>query len=566
MADVEGGVGPGSSASESASRRSRARVWYLTTSRQIKSYKRELNRLDEALSRQDVRGIGSPLSRLRGSLGLGVGAGVLIMVAALVMSLLNPKPKNNISEIMVTRSGGRFVQYNGQLHPVTNLASARLIVGKPAEAKIVSDEVISQIPPGVAMGIPKAPDILVPREDQVATWTVCDWHDSAVPLSLLKGGGITTTVIAGRDMLEGGDPLGDDRAVLVKPIDKMDELWLLYRDTRAIVGRSDFATQAALGLTPAHVSSALAVSPALLSAIPPSPVLTAPQLADRGQLSPAVRGSAIGDVLTIGTATGGRAYYLVGRNGVQMIGMVLAQMMINTGSPQKLVTDASTVQNLPRVTVLDDSRFPTKVPTLVSDPALCWQWSKSQQELSAHTRILTSSQTPISDRGRRAAVTLLPNNGSEPQATQTVTAPGRGWYVRVTGNNDNAVSQEQLLWIDPSGDAYPIDAVVPQGSTTKINITYDPTVKALGLNTMYPTPIPWSIAKLYAPGATLSIENAQVELGQVEPVKQVPFPDKNAPKQEQKPQDRPEGAVDPNAVNPGEVTQPSASPSTVPGE
>lgn len=533
-------------------------TWYLTTKLQIKGYKRELNRIHEALSRQDVRGIGSPLARIRGTLALGGLGGVLIVGAAFIMSLLNPKPNNSVSEIMASRSGGLFVQFNDQLHPVYNLASARLIVGKPADAKIVADDVLSRIPPGVPMGIPNAPNILTPREDPVATWTVCDWHDSAVPLSLIKGGDITTTVIAGADLLEGGSPLGDDRAMLVRPVEKMDELWLVYRDTRALVGRNDFAAQAALGLTPAHIASATTVSTALLSAIPPAPVLTAPQLESRGQLSPAVEGASIGDILTTGTATGGRAYYLVGRTGLQMIGPVLAQMMINTGSAQKLIGDPAQIQSLPRVTVVDDSRFPSKVPTLISDPALCWQWSKSNEELSARTQIISAPQTPVSEVGRRVAVRMLPNNGTQPRATQTITAPAKGWYVRVTGNSDTSVAKEQVFWIDPSGASYPIDAVVPDGSN-KVEISFDPTVNALGLNVMWPTPIPAAVSTLYTPGPTLSTKNAQVMLGQVEAAQQVPAPDKNKVRQTDATQTyRPEGAVDPNSVNPGEAGLPPA--------
>lgn len=49
--------------------------WYLTTPRQIKGFKRELNRVDEALSRQDVRGLGSPLTRLRGGMSVGMVLG-----------------------------------------------------------------------------------------------------------------------------------------------------------------------------------------------------------------------------------------------------------------------------------------------------------------------------------------------------------------------------------------------------------------------------------------------------------------------------------------------------------
>ncbi|BBX82210.1 type VII secretion protein EccB [Mycolicibacterium aubagnense] len=498
--------------------------WYLTTPRQIKGFRRELNRVDEALSRQDVRGLGSPLARLRGAMGLGAAAGGLVLVAALVTSLISPKPDGSVAAIMTTRNGGMFVQFNGRLHPVTNLASARLIVGKPDPAQVVTDLALRSMPTGQLMGIPSAPDLLDPRTDRKATWTVCDWRDTAVPLSLLRAGDITTAVIAGDDMLDGGEDLGRTRAELVRPTSDPSQLWLVYRDTRAQVGRDDFAAQAALGLTPAAIDAAVNVSPSLLGTIQPSPALTAPRLADQGQPSPTVNGSAVGDVLTVATASGSRSFYLVGKTGVQLVGPVLAQMMINTGSAQKLVEDPATVQNLPRVSIVDDSRFPSAVPTLTSDPALCWSWSKTVGELSAHTRVFTSSRMPVNEAGRIAAVTLLPNDGSVDQATQSVTRPGAGWYVRTTGNNADSVASEQLLWIDPNGTRYPIDAVLPESGGSAA-ISYDPTVKALGLNSIAPLPIPWAVARLYAPGATLSIKNAQVlQPGMIKPASQVPSP------------------------------------------
>lgn len=496
--------------------------WYLTTPRQIKGFRRELNRVDEALSRQDVRGLGSPLKRLRGSMGLGVAVGALILVAAFVVSLISPKPDGSIAAIMTTRNGGMFVQFNGRLHPVTNLASARLIVGKPEPAKVVTDTALRSMPTGPLMGIPNAPNLLEPRTDTSATWTVCDWRDTAVPLSLLRSGDITTAVIAGADMLDGGEDLGQTRAILVRPSSDPEQLWLIYGDTRAQVGRSDFAAQAALGLTPAIIDSAVLVSDSLLGAIEPSPALTAPKLADRGQASPAVDGAAIGDVLTVTTASGSRAFYLVGKTGVQLVGQVLAQMLINTGSSQHLVDDPATVQNLPRVSIVDDGRFPAAVPTLESEPALCWSWSKSEGELTATTRVFTNSTLPITEAGRIAAVTLLPNNGSVEQATESVMRPGYGWYARTTGNDIDSVAAEQLLWIDPNGTRYPIDAVMSAGADA--NVSYDPTVKALGFESIAPVPIPWAVAKLYAPGATLSIADAQVMQGTITAATQVPNP------------------------------------------
>ncbi|SIM04770.1 type VII secretion protein EccB, Actinobacterial [Mycobacteroides abscessus subsp. abscessus] len=494
--------------------------WYLTSGRQIKGYKRELNRVDEALSRQDVRGVGSPLTRLRGSLSVGLAVGVLVLVAAFVVSMVNPKPDSGIAAIMTTRSGGIFVQFNGRLHPVTNLASARLIVGKADEAKVATDAALRSLPTGPLMGIPSAPNLLSPRTDETAVWTVCDWRDTAVPLSLLKTGDITTAVIAGDDMLDGGTDLGNTRAVLVKPAGDPTRLWLLYRDTRAEVGRGDYAAQAALGLTPSLIETAVTVSPSLLATIAPSPVLTAPRLVNQGQPSPTVNGSAIGDVLTVTTASGSRAFYLIGSGGVQQVSPVLAQMMINTGAAQKLVDDPASVQAMPRVGIVDDSRFPSQVPTLVSEPALCWSWAKANGELTARTRIFTNSRMPVTESGRVAAVHLLPNNGSTDQATDSITRPGYGWYARTTGDGTDSVAAEQLLWIDPNGTRYPIDVVIARNG----GVSYDPTVKALGFDSISPTPIPAVVAKLYAPGATLSIKNAQVMQGTINSTSQVPNP------------------------------------------
>ena len=497
--------------------------WYLTTPRQIKGFRRELNRVHEALSRQDVRGVGSPLTRMRGSLVLGALAAAGLLAAALVVSLISPKPNGKVSEIMTTRNGGMFVMFNGRLHPVTNLASARLIVGKAAPATVVSDKVLRSLATGPLMGIPSAPNVLDPRADSTAAWTVCDWRDTAVPLSLLRAGDLTTAVIAGQDVLAGGEDLGSSRAVLARPAGKPDQLWLIYRNTRAEVGTSDFAAQSALGITPALVSAAAVVSPSLLYAITVSPTLTAPQLAERGQPSAAVLGSNIGDVLTVGTAAGSRTYYLVGRAGVQQIGPVPAQMMINTGSAQKVLDDPATVQKLPRSGLIDDGRFPSQVPTLESPASLCWSWTKSSGELTANTRVFTGSQLPVTGSGKSAAVTLLPNSGTEDQATESIMRPGYGWYARTTGSDPDSPTAEGLMWIDPNGTRYPIDAVLNPNAGGNA-ISYDPTVKALGFDSVAPTPIPWAVARLYAPGATLSIRNAQVLQGTITAISQIPSP------------------------------------------
>ncbi|KXO92910.1 Type VII secretion system protein eccB1 (plasmid) [Tsukamurella tyrosinosolvens] len=522
--------------------------WYLTTKRGRKGYIRELLRLDEALSRHDPRGLGSPQTRIRSGEGFGYVLGILLVLVAFLVGLLSPKPDSSLSEIVITREGGLFVQFNGAMHPVSNLASARLIVGKAADAKVISASTLSSMPAGEPMGIPNGPQTLVPRTDDDAVWSVCDWRDTAVPLSLVKAGDITTAVIAGTDLLDRGTDLGDSRAILVKSANDRDKLWLIYRDTRAEIGRDDYAAQAALGLTPAVIDAAITVSSSLLTAIGTSPVLTAPKLADQGTPSTKVTGSNVGDVLTVTTTSGGRTFYLVGKTGVQQVSPVLAQMMVNTGSAQRLVDDPASVQAQPRVKLVDDGRFPSSVPTLVTDSAICWNWAKTRGDLVARASIFTKPRMPLTQSGRTAAVTLVPNNGSTDQATATVTRPGAGFYARVVGNGDDSVAQEQLVWVDPTGWRYPIDAVVSSNSSG--GVSFDPTVKALGFDSLTPTPIPWAVARLYTPGPSLSIKNAQVKTGSIVAERQTPFAPTN--------QGRPAQATPPADAS----ADPSAAPSS----
>lgn len=495
--------------------------WYLTTKRQRRGYRRELIRIDEALSRQDVRGVGSPLTRLRLAQWIGLFGAVGLSVMALVVSLIAPKPGGKIADIMNVRDRGMYVIYNGRLHPVTNLASARLIVGKPANASQVGTDVLRKLPPGPLMGILNAPNSLEPRTETTAVWTICDWHDTSASLSLVRGDGLTTAVIAGADVLDGGEDLGTTRGALVRTSGDPDNLWLLYRDTRAQVGRADYAAQRALNITPQMVKDAQLISPGLLGAITPSPALTTPFVADRGQPSTAVPGSKIGDVLVSGTASGNRSFYAVGRDGVQEIGQVPADMLINTGSAQKLVDDPATLSALPRVDLFDAGFFPTQAPTVAAADSLCWSWQRDAGAAPT-TRVFTANRMPITDKARREAVTLLQTNGPAVQATESVMTPGKGWYASVVSGDPTSNSGDGLLWIDPSGTRYPIDADVSSGlAQGKI---YDPTVKALGFDTVAPTPVPWSVAQLFSLGSTLSIRDAQVLQGTVNPVLQAPCP------------------------------------------
>lgn len=72
----------------------------------------------------------------------------------------------------------RYVMLGGQLHPVLNIASARLLLGVDSTVEEVDDSVLNSgsVPHGATLGIPYAPDSLPTAQDAGApkTWAECD--------------------------------------------------------------------------------------------------------------------------------------------------------------------------------------------------------------------------------------------------------------------------------------------------------------------------------------------------------------------------------------------------------
>ena len=110
-----------------------------TTGVQISAHRFLLRRLEHALVRGDVRMIDDPLraqafSLLAGSILAVVGLGV-----AAVLAFLQPRGALGDDPIVMVRdSGALYVRVDRTLHPVPNLASARLVSGSPAKPRLVN--------------------------------------------------------------------------------------------------------------------------------------------------------------------------------------------------------------------------------------------------------------------------------------------------------------------------------------------------------------------------------------------------------------------------------------------
>ena len=494
-----------------------------TTRLQRSGYRFLTKRQEQAFIRRDIRGLANPFSAQTSAVSAGFFAIGLTMVLALIVSILKPSPDRGMDAIISTQSGGMYVMYGGRLHPVTNLASARLIVGKPDNASTVKDAVLNdkEIPRGPIMGIPSAPNSLAAHKDDPAVWTLCDRRDAKSDLSLTTAGKFSTTLVAGKDMLkDDAEVMGDHQALLVKSATSPETLWMVFKGHRTEIGRQDFATHAALGLTPAKINSAILLSGGLVDAIDVLPTLTIPYLSNRGKISERVSDHVIGDIITIGDANGERDSYVVVNDGVQRVSQLVASLLINTGSRQRVDPSPENVTSLPQVQAIDLNRYPDAIPDIITPPTVCYSWERGREDIAARTKIIIGDDLPLSDKGKTVSLDLHTPVEGVVQAEKSVMSPGEGWYVRITGSQSTSQSAEQLLYIDDTGTRYFIS---PDASGS-----YDPVVGALGLNWQLPMPIPWVIAKLYIQGSTLSIDAAKVEHSFIPPdMNGVPAPAKS---------------------------------------
>lgn len=480
----------------------------LTTKVQLSGYRLGVRRVEQAMTRRDATMYNTPFSIQTICFVVGIFLACAIPVAgkAYGFFISNRGADRGSAQIMLTKSGGRYVMYNNTLHPVTNLASARLIIGKPDVPKVVKDDTLANNPRGLLMGIPSAPDNLTQRTDNVAQWTVCDKHTDANELSLTKTDVLSTTLIAGTDTLTTATAaLRANDAVLVNLAPAPDQQWMLYKGQRTLIGPADMAARAALNLSPAVAAHAIPISQGLFNAIPAAPALTAPYIANRGEVNPLLPQVRNGDVIVTAAADGTRQYQVALLGGVQHISELITQLLINTGSTEITTLDRNQLASIPLVSDIDTNNYPDRAPVFRQPHVLCWTWKKGAQDLRASTTILTGEALPIRDADLGKVNELKGASGADTTANASLTRPGAGWLTQVTGADPQSHAQEQWMYIDDTGVRYFIGPDTETAAGTKdVRAATAKTAEILGLGAQQPLPIPWAVAKLYAPGSTLS--------------------------------------------------------------
>ncbi len=413
------------------------------TRHQVTGWRFVMRRIASGIALHDTRMLVDPLRTQSRAVLMGVLILVTGLVGCFVFSLIRPSGSAGTNAVLADRStAALYVRVGDELHPVLNLTSARLIVGRPVNPTTVKSSELDRFPRGNLIGIPGAPERMVQNTSHDANWTVCD----AVSGTSRGAHSIGVTVIAGPPDSRGARAaaLGSGQAVLA---DNGSSTWLLWDGRRSQIDLADHAVTNALGLG-VDVPAPRPIASGLFNAIPEAPPLTAPAIPNAGAAPnfpmPAPIGAVVESYGLDKASSGAVRYYAVLPDGLQPISPVLAAILRNTNSyglqqPPRLGADE--VAKLPVSRMLDTTRYPDQQVSLVDaakDPVTCAYWSKPAGAATSSLSLLSGSALPVPDAVRTVdLVGCRQRNARDPRrpgAGHRLLHPDRGRRRGVTGH------------------------------------------------------------------------------------------------------------------------------------
>ena len=301
-----------------------------TTRAQVSGHQFMRRRMEHGLIFGDVRMIHDPLASRRRATIFGTAAMAMIAGVMGLFAWMRPDADPGDAPIVRAADGTLYVRVGEAAHPVTNLASARLIAGSPAEPARIGDAHLAALPRGVPVGIVAAPGMFAPEDAAPASWSVC--------------GVDTITVIAG----EAPQPMPADVAALAA--DGSRE-WLVTAEGRRLLPDADAPEGRAM-------RRALGITPDTPRWTPPTQVISA-----LAELPPAGIPSPLPDVID----ADGRAWALA--NGrIQPITATQREMLLDAGAKATAAARADVAQY---PDAEEELRLPRERPTWVEPDRVC---------------------------------------------------------------------------------------------------------------------------------------------------------------------------------------------------
>lgn len=479
---------------------SRTRPWGFVTKHQISGWRFAIRRISNGVALRDTRMLADPLRRQGRALSVGLMLGVILLAGAFILSILRPAGASGNQVVLAERaSNALYVRVDDVLHPVLNLASARLIVGRPEEPRAVKAAEIDKFPLGNTLGIPNAPARMVQDPTRDARWMVCD---------AAGGPDAGTTVIAADPVPGPGHAavLADDAALLVS-VDAGKSTWLIWGNQRSEIDLDDAAVSSAVGID-VDTPNPRPIDRGLLNLIPQGAPLRVPFIANAGDPPrfswpvPGRPAPPIGSVVVDHDEHDELRYYAVTAEGLQPITPVLAAILRAHNAyglvrPPELTPDQ--VAKTPKAETIPVQAYPGRplqVLDPTTEPVTCGLWVKLDGAPTSTLTLLAGQSLPVAQDAQ--PVTLAP---SAPGTAQRVLLPkGTGFFVQVTGQHPESTTKESLFWVSDLGVRFGMESGEHESASAP---------EALGM-TAAPLPIPWSVLSLFDPGPTLSKADALV--------------------------------------------------------
>lgn len=346
--------------------------------------------------------------------------------------------------VLVAGTGDRYVVVDGRLHPALNLASALLVGG--GQSAQVRPAVLDDLPRGLPVGIPDAPDALPPPDRLTADpWTVC-----AVPSGAATLPPQVTLRVGAPEPATG--TVGADQAVLASGPDGV--LWLLA-DGRRYRLLDDVAVRVVAGR-----AAPLLLPGPLLDVLPEGPPIAVPAIPNAGAaVSGLPRTAAVADVVRVGAAGTARQSFVVLPDGLAPTSEFTAALLVAAGRAE-LGTDPAAAGALPRsrTRAVDVAGWPAVVPAPVAP-------QRGQPLCVSTTPGAPAGDAPWAVRMSLPGVVLGPGEqpvhtqGQVPGVVDQVVVPrGAGALVRAStaAGGDGAltlVTDSGLCYAVPTPDA-----------------------------------------------------------------------------------------------------------------
>lgn len=458
----------------------------LTTKVQVSGWRFLLRRVEHAIVRRDTRMFDDPLQFYSRAVSAGIVIAVLICLGAALLAYFKPLGKRGGDQLLVDRTTNQLyvvMPGGGELRPVYNLTSARLVLGNAGTPVAVKSEELERMSKGQPIGIPGAPYATPVSGGAESMWTLCDTvtkPESVVPT-------VQTSVLVRPLVVDATvGPLRPDQGMLVS---FKGANWLVTEDGRHSIELADRAVTSAVGIP--VTARATPISEGLFNALPNAGPWQLPQVPRAG--APNTFGLpanlVIGSVFKTVTDSDEQQHYVVLPDGVARVNEPTAAALRATNSyglMEPPMVEASVVSRIPEQVYV--SPLPDKALDILlrqEDPTLCWSWQRVAGDQAPRTTVIAGRRLPIAAAALNTGIRQITGDS-------TVYIDG-GQFIRLQSPDPRY--GESLYYIDPQGVRY--------------GIPDEETAKSIGL--VGPLTAPWQVVGLLVDGPVLSKQAALLE-------------------------------------------------------